>query len=91
MTFTRHIRAICILAVIAVCAFAPEESRAQSPELTAVIEKFRKLEKLRKYAEAIPFAEKVVELAKREFGTEHGYYSAVLPFTNVSVPNVKGA
>ena len=65
MTFTRHIRAICILAAIAVCAFAPEESRAQSPELTTAFKEYQKLNKQGKYAEAVPFAEKFVELAKR--------------------------
>jgi tetratricopeptide (TPR) repeat protein len=78
MSLHKYIWVTVIIALITACTFAPEESRAQSPELTAVIEKFRKLEKLRKYVEAIPFAEKVVELAKREFGTEHGYYSAGL-------------
>ena len=57
MTLTRHIRTICILVVIAVCAFAPGQARAQamSPELTVAFEKFQKLNKQGKYAEAIPF------------------------------------
>ena len=78
MTITRHLQAICILVIIAVSVLAPTISWAQSPELMAANKEYGKLKKQAKYAEAIPFAEEVIELAKREFGTEHGYYSAGL-------------
>ena len=55
---------MCIFAVIAVYAFAPAQSRAQSPELEAAFKEYQKLNKQGKYAEAIPFAKKFVELAK---------------------------
>ena len=83
MTLTRHIRAICILAVIAVCAFAPGQSLAQSPELGAAFKEYQKLNKQGKYAEAVPFAEKVVELAKRDYGPGH-------PSTATSLGNLAG-
>ena len=78
MTLFRHLQAICILAIIAVCTFAPGQSRSQSPELGAAFKEYQKFNQKGKYAEAIPFAKEVVELTKSEFGPEHKNNSASL-------------
>ena len=46
---------MCIFAVIAVYAFAPAQSRAQSPELEAAFKEYQKLNKQGKYDEAVPY------------------------------------
>ena len=65
MSVLRHICRIGVIVIIVACAFAPSQSRAQSPELTAAYKEALKLNKQGKYAEAIPFAARVVELPKR--------------------------
>ena len=65
MSLHKYIWVTVIIALITACTFAPGQSRAQSPELTAAFKEYQKLNKQGKYAEAIPFAERVVELAKR--------------------------
>ena len=69
MTLTRHIRAMCMLTIIAVCTFAPAQSRAQSPELGAVYRKYEELNKQEKYLEAVPIAKKLIEMLEKEFGS----------------------
>ena len=78
MNVLRHIRTMCILAIIAGCAFAPSQSRAQSPELGTAFKEYQKLNKQGKYVEAMPFAKKSVELTKSEFGIEHRFYGSGL-------------
>ena len=47
----------------------------QSPDLTTSYQQYKKLNPLGKYAEAGPYAQRVLELAKREFGPEHTAYA----------------
>ena len=41
----------------------------------AVYKQFQLLEKQGKYAQAIPFAKRFIELARAEFGETHPYYA----------------
>ena len=63
MRMTRHIRTICVLAIIAMCTFLPNQSRAQadkmnfipgSVELNDVTEKLYSLFENGNYSEAVP-------------------------------------
>ena len=51
---------------------------AQSAELDAAFRQYQSLEKQAKYAEAIPYAQAFIELAKEEFGETHQIYAAGL-------------
>ena len=51
---------------------------AQSVELTAAFKQNLSLKQQGKYAQAIPFAKRFIELAKAEFGETHPYYASGL-------------
>ena len=59
-----------ILVLIAMC-LGPVGSHAQSSELVQTIQKGAALYKAKRYAEALPFYKKAVELAERTLGPQH--------------------
>lgn len=53
-------------------------ARAQSDEMRAANRQYRALYAQGKYAEALPFARRVAELGKKEFGPDHQKYAFLL-------------
>ena len=72
------IRAALIAVVLIAGVTQSLPAWAQSAELDAAFEKYEELKKQGKYHEAIPFAQKFIELAKEEFGETHHHYAAGL-------------
>ena len=54
------------------------DGNPQTPELDAAFKQYRALNKQGKYAEATPFAQTFLELAKKEFGATHRHYATGL-------------
>ena len=72
------IRAALIAVVLLTGITQSPTAWAQSAELDAAFRQYQSLEKQAKYAEAIPYAQAFVELAKEEFGETHQIYAAGL-------------
>jgi hypothetical protein len=75
------IRLTRTLFMVAVMVASTTQSRpawAQSAELDAALKQFQTLDKQGKYAEAIPFAQTFIALAREEFGETHQHYASGL-------------
>tara|TARA_Y100000588_G_scaffold284755_1_gene302368 strand:- start:285 stop:785 length:501 start_codon:yes stop_codon:yes gene_type:complete len=72
------IRAALIAVVLVAGSTLSLPAWAQSAELDAAFRQYQSLEKQAKYAEAIPYAQAFVELAKEEFGETHQINAAGL-------------
>ena len=65
------IRALLIAVVILAGPIQSPPVWAQSAELMATFKQYQALNKQGKYAEAVPFVQTVIELAKKEFDETH--------------------
>jgi tetratricopeptide (TPR) repeat protein len=72
------IRALLIAVVILAGPIQSPPVWAQSAELYAAFKQYQALNKQGKYAEAVPFAQTFIELAKKEFGETHQNYASGL-------------
>ena len=72
------IRAALIAVVLIAGTVLSPTAWAQSAELDAAFRQYQSLEKQAKYAEAIPYAQAFIELAKEKFGETHQIYAAGL-------------
>ena len=69
------IRAALIAVVLLTGTAQPPTAWAQSAELDAAFRQYKQLQRQGKYAEAIPFAQTFIVLAKEEFGDTHQHYA----------------
>ena len=67
----RLTRILLIAAVMVACATQSLPAWAQSAELDAAFKQYQMLNKQGKYAEAIPYAQRVIALVEEEFGVTH--------------------
>jgi CHAT domain-containing protein/tetratricopeptide (TPR) repeat protein len=79
-TFISQIAALLVLLIVQPC-FGVPQARAQSPELARATADYVGHYNAARFAEALPFAERVVELSRTEFGPDSNplavaYYTA---------------
>src|SRR5260221_13663351 len=75
----RVILSVLLLGVWLTSAWAQE----QSPELEAIYKRGLQLYETGKYAEAIPFAEEYIGVARAKFGEQHPHYATGLGYLGV--------
>ena len=69
------IKVFLIAAMLMVSVAHSLPAWAQSAELDAAFKQYQALKRQGKYAEATPFAQTFLEIAKKEFGATHRHYA----------------
>jgi CHAT domain-containing protein len=67
-----------VLLILSLLALATAPALAQSPALKQALQQFNALGSAGNYAAAEPWAKKVIDLARNEFGADSAYYAAAL-------------